>query len=578
MPRHRLRLAILFSVLGACSGEGHGGEFEAPQAPASQTANPDRPTNILLILADDLGFSDLGAYGSEIPTPHLDGLAREGVLFTNFHVSPSCAPTRAMLMTGVSPLDAGMGSVPQLMTPAQQGQRGYEGQLAARVSTMAEHLSAAGYMTFIAGKWHLGATPEALPDQRGFERSFVLVDGAASHFSDGYGYNARKKQATYVENGQPARLPDSFYSSTYYADRVIENLEQAANDGRPFFGYLAFTAPHSPLHAPDDWIARFSGHYDAGFEAIAADRIENARQKGVVPAEAAARPEIKLSSRWNDLSQEQKADMARRMEVYAAMVASMDHEVGRVLERLEALGQLDDTLIIFLSDNGPDPSFQEEAPMNNAWIEQTFDNRLENYGRRGSYISYGLDWSLVSSAPFSLFKGTVGEGGIRVPAIIRFPDGRHAGDLYRDYATALDVLPTILEVSDVSADALIVGKGTIPPQGRSLISALERPGKGASLSTPAAWQSLGTRALQDGRWKARYIQPPLGSGQWTLHDLETDPNEANDVSSEYPDRLQTMIDQWTGIMQERGLVEPPPHFLSMILPSKRSDAEESKPD
>ncbi|HBJ89436.1 MAG TPA: arylsulfatase, partial [Gammaproteobacteria bacterium] len=313
----------------------------------SNTSNvPQRPApNVLLILADDLGFSDLGAYGSEIPTPNFDALAQSGTLLTNFYANATCAPSRSMLLSGMDSHAVGFGFNPSAASrlPILRGEAGYSGDWPAHINSFVSQFSEAGYYTFMAGKWHQGAAEIATPYARGFQKAFYLQDGGASHFADATGQTSTAPVATYYDEGtQVSALPENFYSSEFYVNKVMDYLDQReSDDARPFFGYLAFTAPHWPLQVPDAWLDRFAGVYDEGWETIRANRIESAKVLGLIPEDASIPPFPAALGSWSDLDAEQRQKEARRMELYAAMIAYMDAQLGRLVAHLKATGEYD---------------------------------------------------------------------------------------------------------------------------------------------------------------------------------------------------------------------------------------------
>ena len=307
----------------------------------------DSKPNILLIMADDLGYTDIGSFGGEIETRHIDALAAEGVRFVNFHTSVSCSPTRSMLMSGTDNHIAGLGNMSELLTPEQKGKPGYEGYLNDRVVTLAEVLRDGGYHTYMAGKWHLGDEPEYFPHARGFESSFSMLQGGASHWNDMTGLQiAIQPVAKYVmDDKELDELPAEFYSSRSYADFLIDAIRENRDDGKPFLAYFAPTAAHDPVHAPEPWLSKYRGRYDAGYEALKSDRIANAKRLGVVP-EAAPPPGLHPRTKlWATLSDEKKALESRTMEAYAGMIENMDYHIGRIIAFLKDVGEYDNTIL-----------------------------------------------------------------------------------------------------------------------------------------------------------------------------------------------------------------------------------------
>ncbi|MFA3918791.1 sulfatase-like hydrolase/transferase [Ruegeria hyattellae] len=321
-------------------------------APIAAVAQDD-PPNFLLIMVDDLGWTDIGAYGGEIDTPALDALADKAVLFTDFHASVACSPTRSMLLTGTDNHIAGMGNMGELLAPNQIGKPGYEGHLNNRVVTLAEVLRDNGYHTYMAGKWHLGHEPDHYPYNRGFEKTFSMLYGGASHFDDMTGVRELESPAAYTLNGERLwELPPTFYSSRSYADFLMDAIRSNRGNGKPLLGYFALTAPHDPLHVPEPWKSKYQSAYDEGYEVLRQRRVEAAKDIGLVPSNAPVsemQPQVKPR---DTLSKEEQAVEVRGMEVYAGMVDNLDYHIGRVLDFLDDIGELDNTVIFFLSDDG----------------------------------------------------------------------------------------------------------------------------------------------------------------------------------------------------------------------------------
>jgi arylsulfatase len=511
----------------------------------------------LIIVADDLAYSDLGVYGGEIETPNLDALARAGVQFTRFRTAPTCSPTRAMLLSGVDNHVAGIGNMAEELAPNQMGQPGYEGHLNTRVAALSELLRDVGYHTYLSGKWHLGLTEETSPAARGFERSFALLQGGGGHFDD-LGLSAQGPKALYREDGKPATLPAGFYSTRFYADRILDYLKSAEGDGKPFFAYLAFSAPHWPLQAPEASIAKYRGRYDAGYDAAHAARLARMKELGLVAADAEVYPRHAGEPAWEDLDAEQKRIAAKSMEIYAAMVDDLDREVGRVVDYLKASGRFDDTIIFFLSDNGAEGHLLTKAwPGLSEWVAQCCDNRYENMGRANSYLWYGPNWGWAGAAPFRMFKGFTYEGGITVPAFVTWP-ARYAGArVSTAFASVLDVVPTVLELAGVAHPGTrYQGRPIAALQGRSLVPLLG----GADAVHPAdhvmGWELFGKRALRKGDWKIVWAPPPEGKGTWELFDTAADPSELHDRAATEPQRLAELIALWDGYARDNGVILP----------------------
>ncbi|MGF7147064.1 arylsulfatase [Sphingomonas zeicaulis] len=516
--------------------------------------------NILLIVADDLGFSDLGCFGGEIATPHLDALAYAGTRFTDFHSAPACSPTRAMLMTGTDPHLAGIGTMLEVAQPDFAGAPGYEGHLNDRVVTVTELLRDGGYHTILSGKWHLGETATSIPAARGFDRSFALLPAGASHFA-GEGLDRFSIVTTaYQDDGRPVdRLPDDFYSSDHFTDRLLTYLAERPRD-RPFFAYLPFSAPHWPLQAPDDSIARYRGRYDAGPEALRAERLAKLTAMGLCPPDAVPHPFVDGQD-WATLTPAQRAWSARTMEVYAGMVDRMDWNVGRVVEALQAAGDLENTLVLFLSDNGAEGAMVEAMPivgeMIAAQIEAHFDNSLDNLGRPTSCCWYGPRWAQAATAPSRLHKSFPTEGGIRVPFFASGP-GVRGGAISHAFSTAMDVPMTLLDRAGLPFPADYRGRAVEQPRGRSMAAHLadgDVPIHPAGTET--GWELFGRRAIRCDQWKAVWMRPPEGVGVWQLYDLADDPGEIRDRAADQPERLAALVTAWEEYVRQVGVVEGP---------------------
>ena len=545
---------LLAGLLSGCGG--------AP-IPAGDGPNPyqdadlsDAP-NILLILADDMGYSDIGAFGSEIETPNIDSLARSGVMLTNFHVAASCAPTRAMLLTGVDNHLAGQGSM-VFLSDEQQGKPGYEDHLNHRVVTLATLLGDAGYHTYMVGKWHLGSDAGLRPHERGFERSFVLPGASAPHFNE-RGF----PPGVYTLDGEEVEIPDDFFSTDYYTDRLIEFIDQRRDDARPFFAYAAYTAPHWPLQAPDEFIDKYVDAYAAGWDEVRAERFRRMQAMGVVPKAAGFPARLAGVPAWDSLSEEDRRVEARKMAIHAAMVDNMDVNIGRLLAHLRDSGELANTIVIFMSDNGPDAF--------DPWIRQGLifrlmtmgaDNSFENMGRRGSWVGFGEPWAQVSATPLLYYKMLASEGGIRAPLIVSYPARFQRGRIKSGFASVTDLVPTLLDMAGLEhPGASYRGREIAPLSGRSLVPVLT--GESESSYGPedfVGFELFNYRAGIAGNWKILRLRPPYGSGEWGLFDLSTDPGEQHDLAAVEPARLEQMIRQYDDYVRQNGVVHHPDDF------------------
>ena len=528
---------------------------------ASAQAAPAKRPNILLIVADDLGYTDLGAYGAEISTPNLDKLASGGVKMTGFYASPFCSPTRSMLMSGSDNHLVGFGDMAELMLPEQRGKPGYEGNLNERVVPMAQVLKDAGYRTAMAGKWHLGVKEEFSPATSGFEQSYAMVMGGASHWGDQSGIvamdPAKPPKAIYRENGKAIDIPrDGFYSSQAFTDKLLDYLKSGEKSGKPFFGYLAFTAPHWPLHAPDADIAKYEGRYKEGYDKLRKERLERMKRLGIVPADTPVYEGHAHWPKWDRLTPAPQEAEARRMTVYSAMVDHMDRQIGRVLDYLKATGELDNTFIFFMSDNGADGNSVYDVGRTREWIEKDMDNSTANTGKPGSFIEYGPGWAQVGSTPFKLYKSFMYEGGIAVPAIAWGP-GIKGGALKREFAHVTDVAPTIFELAGARHPGTeYQGKPVLPLRGKSMVSWLQ--GKASTVRSDqdaVGWELGGRKALRKGDWKIVYANKPWGKDGWELYNIAKDRSESRDLADENPQKLGEMIVAWKQYVAETGTLE-----------------------
>jgi len=524
---------------------------------ASDTATgvSDARPNIVLIVADDLGFSDIGSFGSEIRTPNLDSLATHGLRLTNFHTAPTCGPTRAMLMTGIDPHPVGMSTnaVALRRLPMLVGRPGYEGRLNQQTVTVATLLNDAGYRTYMTGKWDLGSAEGSRPVDRGFDRSFTLASAGASHFGDATGALPVAPKATYLNDDViVTSLPDDFYSTRFYTDQMLDYVE-SGDQNKPFFAYVAYTAPHWPLQVPDDWLDRYDGRYDAGWSALRKQRLANLKALGLVEHvnDVPLTPGAPL---WATLSASERDHQSRPMEIYAAMIEYMDWQIGRLLERIESLPSDRPTMVIFLSDNGPEGNAIDKIGRTGEWVAETFDTRLANAGRMNSYLFTGPGWAQASAQPYRLYKSFVTEGGIRTPAIISMAGTRPARDSSDALVLASDIPATILDAADVKhPGSAYAGRRVIPMEGKSVRPVFDGSAKDLHRDQPKGWELYGNRALIRNNWKALLVWPPAGSGQWQLFDIDQDPQETNDLSALHPGLLDELVDDWNGYADDNGI-------------------------
>ena len=513
--------------------------------------------NILLIVADDLGYTDMGAYGSEIRTPNLDNLAAEGLLLTDFYAAPTCSPTRAMLLSGTDHHLAGLGTMYGGWDTNQVDQRGYEAHLNQDVVSVSSILRDSGYHTYMAGKWHLGGAPELQPPSRGFEQSFYLVQGGASHFSDRRGLT-EPVVVEYLENGEVTALPADFYSTTYYTDKMIGYIDQNRADGNPFFGYLAYTSPHWPLQVPTEDMDLYKGIYDGGYEKLREIRISRLRALGIIDEATVAAMAPPYITSWQELSADEQKVEARKMELYAAMVENLDRNIGRLLNHLKETGEYENTFIMFMSDNGAEGNDIGTLGDNEEWIPRSFDNSLENMGKVNSYIHYGAGWAQASGGPFRDYKSFVSEGGIKVPAIIHYADLDYDGDMDEEMMSVKDLAPTLLELANTQHPGSIYkGREVFPISGKSLLPHLRNQQLPVyDADDINGWELFGRQAIRQGSWKMVTQAPPFGNGKWQLFNLDDDPAETSDLAAENPGKVAALEVLWQDYKTRNNIILP----------------------
>jgi len=505
---------------------------------------PRKRPNIILMMADDMGFSDLGCYGGEIETPNLDRLASQGVRFTQFYNCARCCPTRASLLTGLYPHQAGIG----YMEPTHKYARGaiereipqYQGFLNKECVTVAEALKLAGYQCFISGKWHVGREPGKMPLDRGFDRFFGILGGMVAYFDPPPGQ--------LYEGRDPLKaLPKNFYSTDAFTDKAIQFMQEA-DPARPYFLYLAYTSPHFNLDAWPEDIQKYRGRYLAGWDAIRRLRYERQLKLGILPSNTQLSERHPRSHSWEDEREKDLMDL--KMAVYAAAVDRMDRNVGRVLDALRRSGAEDNTLVIFISDNGGEMLGRRP-------------NSKPPYSKQ-DHATYMLPWGNVSNTPFRQFKQMMHEGGISSPFIARWPGVTPTGSLLRrDFGHVMDLMPTFLDVAGAGYPGQHNGRRTLPMAGRSLLSLLR--GQEGGKRPALFWEHGGNRAIRDGRWKlvsyyneveADTVTFGLGArtGPWELYDMQSDRSECADLASANPKRVRAMERQYEQWARRSGVV------------------------
>ena len=524
-----------------------------------------RAPNIVLLLADDLGFADLGAYGSEIQTPNIDRLAASGMRFSNFHVAASCAPTRAMLMTGLDSHTVGVANIPEAIPDEQSHAPAYQGVLDASVPTIAEMLQAAGYRTMMTGKWHLGLADGERPSQRGFDRALMLADTGADNWRQ-RSYLPIYAQANWYEDGEPTTLPDDFYSSEYLVDKAIEYIGSDADSQDPFFAYVAFQAVHIPVQAPAAFRDKYLQTYADGWHALRAARSQGLADTGILPSALQGLP-MPTTPDWQTLTPEQQAFEARGMAVYAGMVDAMDHHIGRLVDHIDSIGELDNTIFIFLSDNGAEGSLATRALGNRAdaplapfaiWMRWAgYNTDSDTLGERDSYHDIGPAWASAAVGPLAWYKFFAGEGGLRVPLVI---SGSHNGQniasqtgrVSHALGWATDIVPTVLSLAGVQTSTDFEGKNLAPllsedqPQVRG-----DDEGFGYELGGNKAWFQGDYKLVFN-----RFGDSP----RWQLFNLRADLAETRDLRASEPERFDAMRASYDAWAKAHGVLSVAPDY------------------
>ena len=506
--------------------------------------------NILFIVADDMGYSDFSPFGGEINSPNLQKLADEGVRITNFYTMPTCSPARSIMLTGVDNHLNGFGIMQEAIDIMEQlspevteklkDVPGYQGALNSNVATIAEILGQNGYQSYISGKWHMGLKDGQWPIDRGFDKSFCLLGGGSSH---SYPINTivPADSKLFSENGKIVEVEKDFYSSKTFTDKMLEFIKNG-DQNKPFFGYLAFTAPHDPLEVPEEYSNKYKGMYDDGYDALRKNRYQRLVEMGILNDGFPL--SIKLTKNWENLSELEKKTQARSYEVYAGMIDYLDEQVGRVIDLLKETGQYDNTMIVFLSDNGSEWKFIEEySPGSPDYVAETFDMSFENIGKPGSAESIGPGFAQACMSPFKFYKEEVGEGGIRTPTIIKWNkmDKKLIGSINTQaIGHVKDLAITIYDLLDIEYPATYNGNKLEDLSGVSMLPFLE--GESEDIETGyLGWELHGAKAVRKGDWKLLWNKT---EGKWELFNLKTDVGETNDVSNENPEIFSSMKAYW----------------------------------
>ncbi len=556
-----LLLLVIFFTYGQGSNKQNFNTFNAPisktqlrleseEIISHENVLKSRP-NILLIVADDLGYADLGVYGSEIQTPNIDSLAASGMLFTQFHTAPLCAPTRAMLMSGNNNHVAGMAKQSRSHGLGGVPFEGYEASLSDRIIPFPRLLNDSGYHTYSVGKWHLGLELEQSPHAAGFSRSYNLLNGSGSHF-DARGIN--KRGSSYRMDEKLVEYPVGRYSTEVYTDQLIAFIDENKDDGKPFFAFAAYTAPHWPLQVPDKYLDLYAGFYDDGYDSLRERRLESLKQANIIPSESELPPRNDAITPWENLTSDEQRKESRKMELYAAMVDNLDDHVGRLIEYLKDRGLYDNTLIVFMSDNGAAAEDFYHNGQHVDYIQSNFNNNYDKMGTAESFVSYGPQWAEAGSAPFQRRKGYTREGGLTTPLIIAGTGVVANGVINKNYLTVMDLAPTFIEL----AGARYPDDGSVKPiLGASINSLItgESDSVHEDQYVTAGYHS-GRTYLRQGKWKISTLEPPFAEKFFELHDLSVDPGEVHNLAEAEPEKLEELTKLWQKQRKELGIVLP----------------------
>ena len=519
------------------------------------------PPNIVIILIDDAALMDIGVYGGEARTPHMDGLAARGAMFLQYRTSPLCSPTRAMLLTGLDNHLTGVATIPEVLPKEHKGQPGYSMALEPGVLTLADRLGAAGYRTLMSGKWHLGETADEMPDKHGFQRSFSLAASGADNWQD-KSYMPYYQDAPWWEDGKEVGLPDDFYSSEFIVDKMIEYLGETDSD-TPFFAYLPFQAIHIPVQAPAEFTANYDGIYDEGWDVLRTKRHARAQDLGLFPEGAPIAPMAEDARPWTSLTDEERELYTAMMEVNAGMMEAMDFHIGRFIAHLQAEGVYENTIFVVASDNGPEFNRGDNDRRLKLWQSLNgYHIDPDRAGLEGSWGFIGPEWANAAASPGALYKFYATEGGVRSPLIISGPDLDPA--VIESPAMVSDIAPTLLDWVD-APDAPDAAKAMT---GRSLLPVLRGEAESVyGTEDIRAIEVSGNSALYKGDYKITRSMPPAGDATWRLFNMAVDPGETVDLSDAEPEILQDMLAAYAGYAQEVGVLEMPEgyHSLEQIL-------------
>lgn len=553
----RTAALVLAAMLGAGYVAVPSGATVAPPPALRQSAAqaPRTVPNFVVLLADDLALMDLGIYGGEASTPNIDALAQRGRMFTRYYTSPLCSPSRAMLLTGLDNHRTGVSTIQEVIPPEHVGKKGYSLRFEPGVTTISARLKARGYRTYMTGKWHLGHGPGDLPGSHGFDRSFILDASGADNWEQ-KPYMPYYDTAPWFEDGKPATLPKDFYSSRFLVDRMIDYIGSGPAT-QPFFAYIGFQAVHIPVQAPARFTRKYADTYRQGWAAMRKARWQRAQANGLIPVGAPlADPPAGLRA-WESLGPKEQALFARHMAINAGMIEAMDHHIGRLVAHLKRTGQYDNTVFVFTSDNGPEPS----NPMATArtmelWTRtHGYSVSADNWGEKGTYGFIGPEFANAAASPGAMFKFYTSEGGLHVPMIMAGP-GIASAKPSAALTMVSDIAPTLLAMAGGAVDKAQF-------DGASLVPLLS--GKGEAVrapEVPVGFEVSGNAALFKGSYKLVRNLKPYGDGRWRLFDIATDPGETRDLAKMNPAKFGELMADYKAYAKRNGVLEMPEGYDS----------------
>ncbi len=522
-------------------------------------------SNIVLIVVDDAGLMDFGAFGGEARTPNIDQLAENGMMFTNMHASPACAPSRAMLMTGTDSHLAGVANLPEMLPEAYRDKPGYGGVLNNRVQTIATRLKEVNYNAYVTGKWHLGHDENTLPTKRGFDRSFILGASGANNY-EAQGYLPMQSTAQWYADGMEVDLPDDFYSSKTYIDKIISFHQEEKNKACPFFSYIAFQAIHTPIQAPQEFVEPYRSAYKEGWDNLRLSRFEKAKELGFISQDAELNDVFPQFRKWEELSEEEQEMYSTDMAVTAGMIEAMDFHIGRYVDYLTEEDLIDNTIFIVTSDNGPEGAEYHSTVIKWA-LRQGYHSDFDKGGGKGYYGATGSEFANAMASPFSYFKYYTGEGGLRVPLII---SGKNLPKNTKSDAFCFftDIAPTIYDLVGLSTSA---NEGYAPITGKSMLPHITDPNR------PIYGKDEGV-GLESGNSAAYFLNGykivknniPHGDNTWHLYHLPSDPGETDDIAAEHPVLFQKMLSEFQYYATTVGVIQMPEGYSAQKEVGKKS--------